>query len=376
MPITGSQKALMFAQSGVARCGATRSGYHGPKAFISIGGVHYGTAPATAGQVVVQDSLTITDIPDESANTCQFTARGFTPTVGQEVIITLGSKNNSTRMFAGNILTVEQVWLSDRPANIAYHVNAIDYGDLLNFVTITGRYNNNTASGIVADLILHVSSYGFTAKNVQAGLPVLDEITFTFEPLATALTRVAKRIGAYWYVDYNKDLHFFTTETGLTNPRDLTSTHPTLQDLVVLRDRGQIITRVLVEGGGANALEQVSPGDTILPLETVSWYSPSGGKIVSGPQTITYTGLQTGGGGSLVGPGASPSVAPSLALVAGSGLGTGVYGYAYTDITASGESLPSPVGSVTTGPLAAPNVLPTLSSTPSAGTGADPGVHL
>jgi hypothetical protein len=49
----------------------------------------------------------------------------------------------------------------------------------------------------------------------------------------------------------------------------------------------------------------------------------------------------------------APAVAPTATAQAGSGLGSGVYQYAYTDVTTSGESLPSPLASVTTAPLAA-----------------------
>ncbi len=45
---------------------------------------------------------------------------------------------------------------------------------------------------------------------------------------------------------------------------------------------------------------------------------------------------------------APPEVAPALAAVAGAGLGVGVYQYAVTFVTASGETLPGPLATVTT----------------------------
>src|SRR5690348_3993610 len=45
---------------------------------------------------------------------------------------------------------------------------------------------------------------------------------------------------------------------------------------------------------------------------------------------------------------AAPASAPTLAAAAGAGLGVGAYQYAVTFVTASGETRPSPVGSVTT----------------------------
>jgi hypothetical protein len=45
---------------------------------------------------------------------------------------------------------------------------------------------------------------------------------------------------------------------------------------------------------------------------------------------------------------AAPSPAPSLALAVGSGLGVGSYQYAVTFVTASGETVPGPLASITT----------------------------
>ena len=69
-------------------------------------------------------------------------------------------------------------------------------------------------------------------------------------------------------------------------------------------------------------------------------------------QVVTYTGVQLGGGGGLVGPGASPSAVPGLTLVDGAGIESGVHQYAITFSTAAGESLPSPVGAIAVGPVA------------------------
>ena len=71
-------------------------------------------------------------------------------------------------------------------------------------------------------------------------------------------------------------------------------------------------------------------GDTIVPIADAVMFGTvtPGGRALAGTtpdgaqsQQIAYTGVQRGGGGSLVGPGAAPSVAPALALAAGTGLG-------------------------------------------------------
>src|SRR3954471_21880998 len=130
MPITGSQQAYEYALSNVGRSGAIRSNYTSGHACVSIAGVQYGAGRATASEKVLADSLTITETSDVTPSTCQFTVKGFIPTNGQEVIITIGSQNNDDREFAGHILAPTYGY--ERTAINGEHVvSAIDYSWLL-----------------------------------------------------------------------------------------------------------------------------------------------------------------------------------------------------------------------------------------------------
>jgi hypothetical protein len=282
--LSGSGKALMYSQFGPMRFGATRFGYGSALVYVSIGGVWRRDHMLAA-------SLTITDTLDEVPNRCQFAVRGFTPTVGMEVIITLGSSNNLERLFAGYILHVQQVQ-AGKDLDVQYHVDCIDYTWLLTFRTVTKQYRTQSASAIAVDLIASYAS-GFTTAHVETGLESIDEITFTNEDLPTCLTRLAKRIGAYWRPDYVKDVHFGITDDA-TNPVDLTSTHPTLSNLAYDRDLSQVITRVSIEGYGSAVRTEALVGDTTLQVVDDSFYSSAGGTVVSGPQRITYTAIGSG----------------------------------------------------------------------------------
>ena len=339
--------------------------------WIAVNGVARAQGRSGNGSIDFA-SLTITDELDQTPNTCQFVARGFTPTVGQSVIITLGSATiqNPERIFAGTILQVKQMY-SGTPANQTFQVSCIDWTWQLNKRKVIKQYSATSAAAIAIDLIATYAP-SFTCNHV-AGLGVIDLISFTNVDLTDALTQLAKRAGGYWYVDYTKDLHVFVTE-GVTPPTPLTAAHPSLTDFAITRDLSQWVTRQYAEGGGGNAAAAVAVGDTILPLDVASWYPVTGGVVVCGSQRVSYTAVQVGGGGSLVGPGASPAAAPALALVVGSGLGVGGYQYAYTAVTAAGESLPSPLGTITTGLTAAPSGAPTAGA-PQAGTGLDAGSH-
>lgn len=279
--LSGSAKALMYSQFGPMRFGATRFGYASPFVYLSIGGV-------LRRDQTLAESLTITDTLDEVPNRCQFTVRGFTPTVGMEVLITLGSSNNAERLFAGYILHVQQVQ-QGKDLDVQYHADCIDYTWLLTFRKVTKQYRTQAASAIAVDLIATYAS-GFTTVHVETGLDVVDEITFTNEDLPTCLTRLAKRIGAYWRPDYGKDIHFGVTNDA-ANPVDLTTTHPTVADLAYDQDLGQLITRVSIEGYGSTASAPVSVGATTIPIVDDAFYNAAGGTVVAGPQRIAYTGI-------------------------------------------------------------------------------------
>jgi len=361
--ISGTDKALMFAQFGVMRFGASRFGYTSAYCFISINGTQ-------RREKVQFDTLTITDSLDEIPNTCQFTVLGFTPTVGMEVIITLGSTHNAERIFAGHILQVQQTqqWVNGQ---VFYHVSCIDYTWLLGRQKVIKKYTSESATDIATDLIQSFAT-GFTARNVVTGLATVDEITFTNEDLPTALTRLAKRIGAYWRADYFKDVHFGLSETAV-DPVDLTTSHVSVSDVAYDTDLSQVTTRVLVEGGGVNALAEVAAGETIFPVEDLAWYST--GTVVSGPQRITYTGtMGATSSGAIVGPGVTPSDAPTTTGVIGTGIETGAHSYAYTWVTGAGETLSSPLESFTAGPVAAPSSPVGLLAT--LGAGGSPGMTI
>jgi len=376
----------MYALGKIARGGATRGGYVGSHAFIAIDGTHvgFGGTPGSAHVGTIIESLSITDELNESPNTCQFRVNGMVPNAGAEVRVLLGSKNAGAPMFAGFALTVAQRYAAGKPANVQADVHCVDYTWLFGFVQLTKAYRNQSASTIAADLVAtYAAANGFTGAGIVKGLPTIDQITFTNEQLDQAMTRLARRIGAYWYVDYQKAVHFFIDETTNGAPETLTPNHKSLADFQRSADRTQVLTRCYVEGRGTTILGAVAVGDTKIPVDAIDMFvvaadvfaklSPHGSD--GGAQLVTFAGVVPGQAGSLVGPGVGPPGAPTLARAAGTGLGAGTYKYAYTDVTPAGETLPSPLATIDVGaPLAPPTAPPTatLASYPG---GIDVGSH-
>jgi hypothetical protein len=369
-----SQGAVLprYALSNVARSGASRSNHTSPAVFISIGGVHYGVGRAGSPGVLAE-SLTITDQLNEIPNTATCTTVGFIPVEGQEVLVTIGSKNNGRREFAGTILSTRQSYV-ETPRNYRHDLNLIDYTWGLNTKKVRGRYTSTTVAAIAADLLATYTS-GYTLRvDSDIAIAAIDEITFTEQDVTDCLTALVTRVGGVWQCTYSKVVRLYFVDTADTPPTLINAVHPTLSAFEKTRDLSQTISRMYVEGGGSNAAADVPVGETILPVTAGEWYEAAGGEVVSGPQRITYTSRILGGTGGLVGPGAAPSAAPVVALASGSGIQTGAHNYAVSFKTASGESLPGPVAALTVGPLAAPPSAP-VPGAPQAGSGPDPGSH-
>jgi hypothetical protein len=372
--LTAGEKARMYALGKIMRGGASRGGYVSSQVFIAIDGVHVGFG-ATPHRVLL-DTLTITDELDETPNTCGFRLNGLVPAAGAEVVLTLGSKNAATRLYAGFALTVQQLYVGDKPANVQADVRCVDYTWQFGFLTVTKQYRNLSATAVAQLLILtYAAANGFTSGAVDPNLPVLDEITFTNEPLDAVLTRIARRIGGYWFVDYQKVVHLFLEDDPAQAPVPLTPTHKSLRAFQTSADRTQVLTRVYVEGRGSNALAPVAPGETMIPLAAVDMFavgpdvfvkvSPQGS--TGGAQHLTYTGVTEGGAGALVGSGTAPSSAPVGALTSGGAVTVGDHYYLYTWRSASGESLASPPALVTISGTAPVGIGPDLSIDPGAG---------
>lgn len=367
----------MYAQAGVMRAGASRANYTSMRPFVSIGGTHYAVGRSTTSAKVL-DGLTIRQAINDTPDTCSFTVRGFVPNYGAEVIVTLGSKNNPDRLFAGVVLTIE--YSSDegaRAGNYIYDVSCVDFTWHLGRKNVTKRYTSESATDIAIDLMADAPT-GFSTQGVETDLETLDEFTVTNTPILEALRRLAKRIGAYCDVSPHKKLWFGVTSRVNSGPGKLLEidddNRPAkFNDFRFRSDISELVTRVVVEGGGVNTLTAVDAGETILPVDNTAWYNESGGAVRCGPQRITYTGISEGGDGTLVGPGVSPAAGPTATPQAGAGIESGVHGYAVTFVTGAGESLPSPTTSATTGVLADPS--PTLTYLETFGNGPDPGFH-
>jgi hypothetical protein len=297
MPITGSQKALMFARSGLARSGATRSGYFNENVALTIGGVDR-AGNIWKGSWEIYKQLGSAQLA--------MTVFGIEPEEGEEVIFGTGAINH--REFGGTIAGRTQLY---SPGLTLWKIDCVDWMRQFRKVLVSKRYTSQAAHLIILDLVS--MGPGFTTNAVVTSSPTIDAIDFTEEPRDQAFARVVARCPGYrGYIDAYRDVHFALTET-VQNPNPIEDTNYTNQGFTYTEDGTQRITQAVVEGGGGRTTAPVAAGATVIPVDECAWYSASGGTVKSGPQRITYTGRSASSGpGNITG-------------VPGSGAGSIVY---------------------------------------------------
>ena len=333
MPITGNQKALMYARSGLMRSGASRSGYYNEVFHMTIGGI-------ARGHLTRKYSPEIVKTLGAGGNTASVIVWGFTPAVGEEIIIGSGSIGN--RLFGGTIVRVQDIHLKGKTF---YLVDAVDWTRQLSRRLVSKRYTSQALHLIALDLI-STFGVGFTANNVVLSSPTIDFIEFTKESMPSALTRLCARgasagVRWNWYVDESKDVHVFDSEVSQA-PRPLEAGNYSYWGLSLERDVSQRFTRAVVEGGGSRTTAGVAAGATSIPVEDCTFFSDTGGTLKSGSQSdITYTGRSASSGpGSLTGVPASGPGSITIAL----GNGQDVNLLAIVDDAASQAAIASAEG--------------------------------
>jgi len=328
-----------------------------------------------AGTIVTSNArfgtLSISDVLGPSPNTGRVLF-DTPPTAGAAVAIGLGTLDKAKLIFGGEVQAVDQTYVGTPAASTLYPATLIDYTFQINKRRPFGTWTTTSASTIARYLVA-VFAPGFTATHVQDGLPAVS-ITFDgSQDFMTCLRALAAAISdstntGKTKVDYAQDVWLYLTYTG-EQPDPIDNAHPPLNfpsPITFSVDHSQVRTRCYGKGHGELLLADVGVGETILPIADASMFNPAGGQAIAGTiaggaqtQRLTYDGVQLGGSGSLVGPGASPSTALVATIAAGTGIDVGTHQWAYTDVTAAGESLPSP--------LATKVVASTLPTPPSMG---------
>jgi hypothetical protein len=93
---------------------------------------------------------------------------------------------------------------------MTWQITATDWGYLLDGTLIKKNYTLMDPHDIAVDIInTFCAGKGFTTNHVQTGNFLVPTIQFNYQQPSKALQSLAKLIGWDWFIDPNKDLHFF-----------------------------------------------------------------------------------------------------------------------------------------------------------------------
>lgn len=129
-------------------------------------------------------------------------SKTYRPALNDEVTLFDGA----TKIFGG---TVAETHETNEGLLKYFEVVCTDYQRTMDMKLVNKTYTSTTVDAIIADFIANYLPAGFTDTNVQ-GLAAIDKMVFNDEAPSKCLQRLAEYLGTYdWYVDYNKDIHFF-----------------------------------------------------------------------------------------------------------------------------------------------------------------------
>lgn len=223
---------------------------------------------------------------DDTPNMCEFeiTAHDntFKPKISDKVSVYI----NDEIFFDGEVVK------ADNKGDVfieTIKISAKDDTLLLDKLLITARYKNKTIHEIIDALVSDSRlEETITTNNVDCDLFV-KTITFNAISISKCIQKLAQQVNFNWYIDENKDIHFFAKNT-VPAPYDLTDNNGNfIQDsLTINEDLTQLKNDVIVRGGekiSENAKMIVIKGDGA----TTTW--TTGYKFSETP-TITVNGTE------------------------------------------------------------------------------------
>jgi hypothetical protein len=192
--------------------------------------------------VMVEQNLTH-EVDTARFKVFQSPNRALSPAYDDDVEIYDGS----SKIFGGKIINVQTRPISG-PSGFIYDVDCVDHTYDMDKILASKTYESQTIKQIIDDLISTYPS-GFTSNNVSSNFTV-EKIVFNQVPISTCLKRLADIVNYDWYVDEDKDVHFFPRYSN-TAPFTLTDTNGNYvyKSLKRLTDGSQVINRVKVRGG-------------------------------------------------------------------------------------------------------------------------------
>lgn len=214
---------------------------------------------------IVAGSLNKSDVINDEKDTLTFQIQkygtvGFTPIIGQAVVLNI----DGTTEFGGIILELKKT-IKDGQL-VLYDVVCVDYSFDIDRELVIERYDDKTVNFVIDAIVTKYAS-DYTVTNVNC-TTVIATMVFNRISITECLDKLAKEVGYSWYIDSNKDIHFFV-KTENPAPFEITDTNGMYvqNSLIVKDDLSQIRNKVTIRGAEERASERtesyLADGDQI-----------------------------------------------------------------------------------------------------------------
>ncbi len=171
----------------------------------------------------------------------------YRPDNGEPVVI---ARTGPVKIFAGLIDSPDDEQKPPGTKALKYLVKCADYSQVCDRHRVAGVYENMLAGDIIKDIVATaLAGEGITTTNVQDG-PVVTKILFNYCTATDAFNELAELAGFGWYVDFDKDLHFFDRATNAA-PFNITDALNNARAVKVSRPKDRYRNRQFVRGSNA-----------------------------------------------------------------------------------------------------------------------------
>lgn len=199
-------------------------------------------------------------------DTCNFVyrkygTRTYIPVVGHTVNVFDGA----TKIFSGKIVDITK--RVDGKNILIFEIKCNDWTYVADQKLYVASHTNKTAKFIVDAIVTSLSTLGITGTNVAASASsfTIEFMQFDYTRVSDALRDIADMIGYDWYIDYDKDLHFFP-KGNASGPFNLDDTGGKyIYRSLVLRDSDkQIKNTIYIVGAdyvGVSTTDKIGTGD-------------------------------------------------------------------------------------------------------------------
>jgi len=187
-----------------------------------------------------------------------------------ELIVEYAEDGSTYEVVFGGILSERTLTDMGRSDPRVWRINARDYSVLLDDTVLEGTRSSEQAGTRIAWIMAETPTQGITATGLPSLTTSLDaHDEYRGMSKREALDEIAQELDATWYVDFDRNLHFYIGSE--TNPAPFDLEHPAVPptsypywDFECEDDASEMATRVLVDGATAQVWRINSAAETAL----------------------------------------------------------------------------------------------------------------